>query len=365
MKIQLMSMTDKSTSWNRKMRSNDVSKEIVEFNVGGSTYTTSKTTITSYPDSMLCRMISGNIPNATDNKQRIFIDRDGPLFRYILNFLRDKQLNLPENFTEYAQLKQEAEFFCIEPIVNQLDFLYHKKLKVAQNNTLCDSMSSLLTTSNEQSEEAPRHKELYFTVISKLYQGHLESLIGCIRVLTTFTSLDANSKRFISSLLDANNEGTSASKNLVNMIDTIICECKFMHEEKIIRCKPCGLNGNFIRFFIFSILDSEMFWIKCVDVKGHTTDPKLVNCCQQINRLAKKYGITSGYWEDMFYLSLDSGVPNRELLCSILSEKYKAKMLSSNVCDRHSTFEENSNINLVERWCIPDINAFEKSEQSE
>ena len=241
------------------MRSNDVSKEIVEFNVGGSTYTTSKTTITSYPDSMLCRMISGNIPNATDNKQRIFIDRDGPLFRYILNFLRDKQLNLPENFTEYAQLKQEAEFFCIEPIVNQLDFLYHKKLKVAQNNTLCDSMSSLLTTPNEQSEEAPRHKELYFTVISKLYQGHLESLIGCIRVLTTFTSLDANSKRFISSLLDANNEGTSASKNLVNMIDTIICECKFMHEEKIIRCKPCGLNGNFIRFFIFSILDSEMF----------------------------------------------------------------------------------------------------------
>lgn len=228
------------------MRSNDVSKEIVEFNVGGSTYTTSKTTITSYPDSMLCRMISGSIPNATDTKQRIFIDRDGPLFRYILNFLRDKQLNLPENFTEYAQLRQEAEFFCIEPIVNQLDFLYHKKLKIAQKNNLCGSMSSLLSTANphESAEEGPKSKGVYFTVISKLYQGHLESLIGCIRVLTSFTSLDANSKRFINSLLDADSEGTSSSKSLVNMIDSIICECKFMHEEKIIRCKPCGLNGN-------------------------------------------------------------------------------------------------------------------------
>ena len=102
------------------MRPND-SNEIIEFNVGGSTYTTTKTTITSYPESMLCRMISGSIPTATDIKQRIFIDRDGPLFRYILNFLRDKRLNLPENFTEYAQLRQEADFYRIEPIINHLD----------------------------------------------------------------------------------------------------------------------------------------------------------------------------------------------------------------------------------------------------
>lgn len=98
---------------------------------------------------------------------------------------------------------------------------------------------------------------------------------------------------------------------------------------------------------------------------GHTTDPKLINCCQQINRLAKKYGITSGYWEDMFYLSLDSAVPNRELLCSILSEKYKAKLLSSNVCDRDSSFAENSNINLVERWCIADMKAIQAGDQSD
>lgn len=331
------------------MRSNDYSNEIVEFNVGGSSYTTSKSTITSYPDSMLCRMISGNLPNATDTKERIFIDRDGPLFRYILNFLRDKQLNLPENFTEYAQLRQEAEFFCIEPIVNQLDFLFHKKLSIAQKNTLTGSMSSLLSIQNtpDKDETQNKNKGLYFTIVSKLYQGTIESLIGCVRVLTTFTSLDSNSKRFINSLLDSgnlnmninnsNNEASSSSsssKACVSMIDSIICECKFMHEEKIIRCKPCGLNG-------------------------HTTDPKLINCCQQINRLAKKYGITSGYWEDMFYLTLDSAVPNRELLCSILSDKYNSKLLSSNVCDRHSSYEDTANIALIERWSIPDLASFE------
>lgn len=322
------------------MRNNEHSNEIVEFNVGGSTYTTSKTTISSYPDSMLCRMISGGLANATDTKQRIFIDRDGPMFRYILNFLRDKQLNLPENFTEYAQLRQEAEFFCIEPIVNQLDFLFHKKLSIARKNTLTDSMSSFCSIDPISEEGTSKKKDTYFTLISKLYQGTLESLIGCIRVLTTFTSLDANSKRFINSLLDSSNEAnTSSTKELGSMIDSIICECKFMHEEKIIRCKPCGLNG-------------------------HHTDPKLVNCCQKINRLAKKYGITSGYWEDMFYLTLDSAVPNRELLCSILSEKYNTKLLSSNVCDKHSSFEENSNITLVERWSIPDLHNIQANQIS-
>ena len=159
-----------------------------------------------------------------------------------------------------------------------------------------------------------------------MIQGTLESLTGCIRVITSFASLDSNSKRFMSSLM--NHKSTESDKSCLSMIDSIVCECKFMHEEKIIRCKPCGLNGN-------------------------ATDPNLVTCCQSIGRLAKKYGITSGYWEDMFYLTLDTAVPNRELLCSLLNEKYSAKLLSSSVCDRHSTFEEKS-ITLVERWNLPD-----------
>lgn len=70
----------------------------------------------------------------------------------------------------------------------------------------------------------------------------------------------------------------------------------------------------------------------------------------------KKIGITTGYWEDMFYLTLESAVPNREQLCSIMSEKHNAKLLSSSVCDRRSSYDENSTSTLVERWYLTDTN---------
>lgn len=136
------------------MKSNDNS-ELIELNVGGCAYATSRTTILSYPDSMLCRMISGQMTSATDSKQRIFIDRDGPLFRHILNFLRDKRLNLPENFTEYAQLRQEADFYRIEPIINQLDSLYCSKSNL--KFSISSSMASLATVAPENQSNNKVH----------------------------------------------------------------------------------------------------------------------------------------------------------------------------------------------------------------
>ena len=95
--------------------------EIVSLNVGGVKYTTSKSTLARYPQSMLYCMVFGDFPTATDESKCIFIDRDGHLFRHILNFLRVGQLTLPENFSEYDQLKQEADFYCIAPLVEMLD----------------------------------------------------------------------------------------------------------------------------------------------------------------------------------------------------------------------------------------------------
>ena len=42
---------------------------------------------------------------------KYFIDRDGVLFRYILDYLRNKKLVLPENFQETKRLATEAEFY--------------------------------------------------------------------------------------------------------------------------------------------------------------------------------------------------------------------------------------------------------------
>lgn len=129
-------------------RSNSVSQSsIIELNVGGVCYTTSFKTLTSEPSSRLGKMFGGNdhctnksattvqindqveqseqISNndysiLKDSKGKCFLDRDGVLFRYTLDFLRNKKLVLPDNFTEMKRLLVEAEYFELTSMVDAL-----------------------------------------------------------------------------------------------------------------------------------------------------------------------------------------------------------------------------------------------------
>ncbi len=69
------------------------STDVVELNVGGQVYYTRHATLTSVPNSLLGKLFSTkkDISNdlAQDIKGRYFIDRDGFLFRYVLDYLRD------------------------------------------------------------------------------------------------------------------------------------------------------------------------------------------------------------------------------------------------------------------------------------
>ena len=92
--------------------------DVVELNVGGVTYATTLTTLQqAEPESPLTTITSGTGSDARanvfgrDNKNRIFIDRDGVLFRYVLDYLRNKKLSLPENFSERDRLRVEADFY--------------------------------------------------------------------------------------------------------------------------------------------------------------------------------------------------------------------------------------------------------------
>jgi hypothetical protein len=282
------------------------STEIIELNVGGTVYTTTRTTLTSYPNSMLYFMISSGMSNATDSKQRIFIDRDGLMFRFILNFLRDKQLNLPANFSEYTQLRQEADFFGIEPIINEL-------------NERCDSQIKALKTNEKLLRNFIPTKGIYLTIISKLHSGTLETILGCITVLKAISSLEKNSKLFLNNLSNS------------NFFSSFICECKFMRDEKIICCKSCGLENN------------------------NNDNKNLNSMCQLIAPLAKKFGITTGYWEqDVFYLSLQTKTPNREAMSASLNEIFNGKLVSSCVCNKRTNGDDSMS-SLVERWYIPDL----------
>uniref|UniRef100_A0A672GB53 Potassium channel tetramerization domain containing 11 n=1 Tax=Salarias fasciatus TaxID=181472 RepID=A0A672GB53_SALFA len=98
-------------------------RDPVSLNVGGQVYTTTLDTLTRYRDSMLGAMFTGQIPALRDRRGNVFIDRDGNVFRHILNFLRSGALDLPRGFKELALLRREADFFQIRPLVEELAHL--------------------------------------------------------------------------------------------------------------------------------------------------------------------------------------------------------------------------------------------------
>ncbi|XP_062614225.1 BTB/POZ domain-containing protein KCTD6-like [Saccostrea cucullata] len=106
--------------------------EIIRLNVGGHIYTTTRSTLVRYPDSMLGAMFKGDIPSKVDQDGNFFIDRDGQMFRYILNFCRSGKLCLPQQFSDYDLLENEADFYQIEPLITSITSSRQNAMKESQ-----------------------------------------------------------------------------------------------------------------------------------------------------------------------------------------------------------------------------------------
>ena len=116
--------------------------DIVDLNVGGVHYTTTLSSLTKYPQSILAQTmlrlmekgwkcagekdfrflepeLDGNCLQVfVESNNRIFIDRDGALFRFVLDFLRQgNKFSLPERFAENERLSCEAEFYGLQDLV--------------------------------------------------------------------------------------------------------------------------------------------------------------------------------------------------------------------------------------------------------
>ncbi|KAF7689413.1 BTB/POZ domain-containing protein KCTD12.2 [Silurus meridionalis] len=109
--------------------------EVIELNVGGQIYVTRHATLLSVPNSLFWSMFQEHSPSqlTRDSKGRYFIDRDGFLFRYILDYLRDKNLALPDYFKERASLQKEAEFFQLPDLARRL-----RPPQVSKENSIGD-----------------------------------------------------------------------------------------------------------------------------------------------------------------------------------------------------------------------------------
>ena len=107
---------------------------IVKLNVGGIHFTTSLQTLTRDPNSMLAAMFSGRHEVETTEDGSFFIDRDGTYFRFILNYLRNGELILPEGATFLEELEVEARFYQVQGILDELKVV--RALKVFEKSVI-------------------------------------------------------------------------------------------------------------------------------------------------------------------------------------------------------------------------------------
>jgi len=97
-----------------------MSNDIIYLNVGGIKYSTTRSTLTKYPNSMIGAMFSKLNPAQVDKDGCYFIDRNVPMFEYILQFLRSGELILPDSFKKHKLLKCEVDYYQIVPLVESL-----------------------------------------------------------------------------------------------------------------------------------------------------------------------------------------------------------------------------------------------------
>ncbi|XP_063601831.1 BTB/POZ domain-containing protein Tiwaz-like isoform X2 [Penaeus indicus] len=141
----------------------------VHIDVGGSIYTSSLETLTRYPESRLARLFNGSIPIVLDSlKQHYFIDRDGKMFRHILNYMRHGRTLLPDDFSDHDLLLEEARFFEISGLVKQVEDMKKARQENRRASSVC---SGSLSSNTSSSNSSLRHKPVV-NGIKKEDDGH-------------------------------------------------------------------------------------------------------------------------------------------------------------------------------------------------
>lgn len=114
------------------------SSGIVHLNVGGARFATSRDTLCRDRDSMLSILVNGELGSRRDASGAYFIDRDPKHFRFVLNFLRDGDVDLPEDDVALKQLLREAYFYQVSDLIKIIE-MQRRRVKrdvVSRENVL-------------------------------------------------------------------------------------------------------------------------------------------------------------------------------------------------------------------------------------
>jgi len=92
-----------------------ITDNILELNVGGTHFTTYKSVLCKYEDSLLAAMFSGRHAIAKDSNGKYFIDCDAEAFRFILNYLRTDRFVFPDSPSSRQIFQTTLQYFALIP----------------------------------------------------------------------------------------------------------------------------------------------------------------------------------------------------------------------------------------------------------
>eukprot|EP01130_Rhizamoeba_saxonica_P005588 TRINITY_DN2229_c0_g1_i4.p1 TRINITY_DN2229_c0_g1~~TRINITY_DN2229_c0_g1_i4.p1 ORF type:complete len:308 (-),score=59.17 TRINITY_DN2229_c0_g1_i4:38-961(-) len=114
----------------------------VKLNIGGKKYTTTMQTLMNHPNSMFSVMFSGRHSLQPDDKGYYFIDRDGEYFGYILNYLREGDIEIHKSHIA-KRLLREADFYGLTDLIDLLQDSISEKYTTTWSNSRRGSDTTL------------------------------------------------------------------------------------------------------------------------------------------------------------------------------------------------------------------------------
>ena len=186
--------------------------DVIDLNVGSTHYSTSRSTLTKYPESMLGVMFSGrhDLETMKCGDGSFFIDRDGTHFRLVLNYLRDGE-QVIESFPKSAEVLQEilreAMYYQLESLVVILKPLVCRLNVVPQSDvadnfisvsgyTQCTDYGGSSFTINYHSTQAISYKMKNMRGLSFSYMKFLHPV--------SFISCDLRKASFVQCFFESN-----------------------------------------------------------------------------------------------------------------------------------------------------------------
>ena len=202
-------------------------KSKVKLDIGGTRFTTSRSTLNSCKESLLAAMFSGRYVLQPDEQEAsFFIDRDGRYFHHVLNYLRSpREFEPPADLLSLNKILNDASFFRVGALaVHVTSSCFPLAIGLGGKNALCGDASQQL--GQEFCSQLPARVHLLLRK-KLIYCSQLLARVAVLTILHAWCLLQ------IQPLVDVM---TAAIQVTINRL---IVECHVFHAA-LLPCTACG-----------------------------------------------------------------------------------------------------------------------------